>query len=212
MSRLGFDRFVQEIGEVSFDLAVTAPQAKSDVLVPLQVFRSSDELQPLADLLWSRLDGVVGPQATSALIEALWELGANVTEHSGSSGIVGAVVQNANRKEAHVDFAIGDAGIGIRQSFLNGVGGHHPNSDHEAITLALKYLVSSTGDPGRGQGIAATVEQATGLRGKVLVRSGDARRSIAPEGQEKGPLRLHENPASVPRLTGTVVAVTVPCR
>jgi hypothetical protein len=211
ISRLGFDTFMQKVGGIPCELSVTSRQSPGDVIVALQTFKTSSELQPLIDLLSSRLAGVAGPQATTALIEALWELGANVTEHSGSPGIVGAVVQRADRKEAHVDFAVGDAGIGIRESFLRGASGHHPNSDHEALTLALEYLVSSVDDPGRGQGLAATVEQATGLRGRVMIRSGDARRQIAAESQD-GPLRVRATPGSVPRLAGTLVAVTVPCR
>ncbi len=211
VSRLGFDRFVQEVGGIPCELPLTARQDPRDVLVEMRRFSSSAELTPLQDLLWNRLDGVARPDAREALLEALWELGANVLEHSQSEGIVAAVVFG-ERRQAHVEFAIGDAGIGIRQSFLKGKGSYRPNSDHEAITLATRYLVSSTDDPGRGQGLATTVEQATGLGGKVLIRTGTATRQITLDRDASGGPRLRPTAASVAHVPGTLVAVSIPCR
>jgi len=213
MSRLGFDRFVAAVAEVSCDLPFTSAQGPENILVELGTFSSSRDLLPLQDLLASRLEGIAHPQARAALEEALWELGANVTEHAVSEGVVAAFVQRAARRSgAAINFAIGDAGVGLLQSFLRGTSGYHPSSDHEAITLALQYLVSSVDDPGRGQGLSITARQALELNGRVTVRSGTARRSISarpPKGVE-----LHQagRAQSVPRLDGTIVAVSIPCR
>ena len=211
MSRLNFDGFVRSVGGADCEFAVTSRQDPKDVLVPVSVIRSSKDLQPLQNLLWERLEGVARPQSRSTLIESLWELGANVTEHSGSEGVMAAVVQRPGRREAHIDFAIGDAGVGIRKSFLQGGSGHHPNSDHQAISLALEYLVSSVNDPGRGQGLPTTVEEVTGLGGRVTIRSGTARRVLF-RNEVGGLADITSKSSSVPHLDGTLVAVSLPCR
>jgi hypothetical protein len=211
ISRLGFDRFIRDVADVQCEMDLTSSQQPGHVLVEMRLFRSGDELQPLYDLLEDRLAGVAGPQSHSALIEALWELGGNAVEHSGAPGIAAAVVQGAKRRDTHVDFVVADAGKGIRQSFLEGSRGLKPTSDHEALTLALEYLVSSVKDPGRGQGLATTVEQATGLRGRVMIRSGDARRLMMAETGPSG-TSIKPAPSSVPPLRGTIVAVSLPCR
>jgi hypothetical protein len=213
LSNLGFDRFSREVGGVTLALPIMTPRKASDVIVELRTFSSSEELQPLQDLLWDRLEGTRSSHLRSAMVEALWELGANVTEHSGSMGIFAACVQRPNRKDAHVAFAVGDAGKGLRRSFLEGSRRHHPASDHEAITLALTYLVSSVTDAGRGQGLTTTVKQALELQGKVTVRSGAARRVITCSLRwYPATLHLSGTPYSVPQLPGTLIAADLPCR
>lgn len=210
MSRLGFDDLVREAASVDCRFPVAAQQAERDVLVTLRKFETSGDLLPLQDFLWDRLDGVVGPGSRAALGEALWELGANVTEHSHSPGVMAAVVQGGGRRDSYVHFAIGDAGIGIRRSFWEG-GRYHPPSDHEAIRLATKYLVSSKPESGRGQGLTETVEQVVGLDGRVTIRTGEAKRVIS--SRRDGPsLEQVSTNASVPSLAGTVVCVVLPCR
>ncbi len=212
MSSLGFDQFSRNVGGVTCSLPVTTSAKSGDVIVGLQTFSSSGELQPLQDLLWDRLEGARISNIRTALVEALWELGANVTEHSGSIGIVAACVQRPNRKDAHVALAIGDAGKGLRRSFLEGARRQHPASDHEAITLALTYLVSSLADSGRGQGLTTTVKQALSLQGRVTIRSGNARRTITHSRWDPDNLHQSGTAASVPTLPGTLVAADLPCR
>ncbi len=211
LSRLGFDDFVREVAGLDCMLPVIGHQDVSDVLVPLNVIHSSSDLQPIQDLLETRLSGVKLAQARVALTEALWELGANVTEHAKASGVAAAVVQRANRKGEHVDLAICDAGIGLRESFLRGSRRYHPATDHEAIELAIKYLVSSSGEQGRGQGLATVIEETTGLSGQVIVRSGSGRRTLSRDYSVKDALKVAHMAASVPRVRGTVVYVRVPC-
>jgi hypothetical protein len=215
MSSLGFERFVQDTGRAACTLPITTSPRPADVIVELRTFSSSEQLQPLQDLLWDRLGRTRNSHLRDALVEALWELGANVTEHSGSMGIVAACVQRPNRRDAHVAFAVGDAGKGLRRSFLEGSRPNHPATDHEAITLALTYLVSSVTDAGRGQGLTTTVKQAVELKGKVVVRSGTARRSITSSRWNPAKLStLHLSGAasSVPELPGMLVAADLPCR
>ncbi|MCA1694605.1 MAG: ATP-binding protein, partial [Actinobacteria bacterium] len=133
----------------------------------------------------------------------LWELVANALEHSGAHALLmGQVYLDGERPDHHrrVQIAIGDAGRGIRASFLES-GTRSPANDTEAIELALQYLVSSVADPGRGQGLTTTVEQATALEGHVVVRSGDARVTVDGSGSRS---------EQVQPIDGTVVGVSLP--
>jgi hypothetical protein len=211
LSRLGLDNFIRDTVNIDCYLPVISRQSDSGIIVEIQWFRCSDDLIPLERLLFERLEGIAGPQSREALCAAMWELGANVTEHAEARGIVAAIVQGTGKKDQHIDFAIGDVGIGIRESFLRGDGKHRPATDHKAVKLAVEYLVSSLADPGRGQGLSTTVEEATGLGGMVIVRSGNERLTISRK-RDTGNLDRLQRSISVPRLPGTLVAVRVPCR
>jgi len=215
LSRLGFDDFTSDVIGLDCALGISADsKAPSDVLVDIRTFESSSDLTPLQNLLWDKLDEVA-PARLAMFDEALVELVANVTEHSHGQGLVAAVVQAERRADSHIDLVIGDSGIGIRESFLSRPDcGRFPATDHEAITLALEYLVSSVpGDKGRGQGLTTTVESALALEGRVVIRSGSARRIMYREQGIKGqPGAERAKPTSVPNLSGTIVAVRVPCR
>ena len=89
-------------------------------------------------------------------------------------GIVAAQLYRDGDPPDHdgtVQLVVGDAGRGIRDSFEQSEK-WHPSSDVEAIEGCVRYLVSSVDDSGRGQGPTSTIEQVTGLRGEVIVRSG----------------------------------------
>jgi hypothetical protein len=211
ISRLGFDDFFKDHAGVECELEIAHHQEPRDVLVPFQTIRTSGDLLPLQDMLEQRLARVGSAQSRAALNEALWELGANVTEHSDSPGVVGAVVQRPNRKGEHIDFAIGDGGIGIMGSFLRAKGQHRPESDHEAIELATQYLVSSIDDPGRGQGLHYVIEQVSELNGTVVIRSGTAKRTIVRKSISKKEYGTVAKSESVIPVSGTLVFVSIPC-
>lgn len=99
-----------------------------------------------------------------------------------------------------VQVAIGDAGIGIRRSFLDS-GRRQPNDDLAAIGLALEYLVTSVDDPGRGQGLSTAAEQVTALEGHLVVRSGTGRVTLSRDEKTEEP---------VPLLAGTLVCMSLP--
>ncbi len=210
LTRLGFDRFLRTFGGVPCEPPSVTYGMDKSIVVDVTIFDRAADLIPLQDLLYSRLEGMAGPQTRDAIGEALWELGTNVTTHAGSRGVVAAAVQGTKRKDRHIDFVVGDAGIGIRESFLRARSRYFPPTDHKAIELAVQYLVSSTDDPGRGQGLHTTVEVATSLNGRVVVRSGNARRTMSRKKRSYGWENVDEA-ASVPRLAGTMVAVRIPC-
>jgi hypothetical protein len=93
---------------------------------------------------------------------------ANALEHSGADALIMGQVYTAPRGKApdhdgRVQVVIGDAGKGIRESFLQ-TGLHAPATDRAAIELALEYLVSSVDDRG--------VARASPPRGSRLSRLG----------------------------------------
>jgi len=137
------------------------------------------------------------------ITEGLWELVANALEHSGADALLMGQVYERGEPPDHdrrVQIVIGDAGRGIRASSLES-GTRLRADDAEAIELALQYLVSSVPDPGRGQGLTTTVEQATALEGTVVVRSGAARATVDPRGSRIEPAEP---------IGATVVAISLP--
>jgi hypothetical protein len=200
LTRMGFVTFLRDAG-----LTQLAPRAFSDrggVVVPLTRLATVFEAEQLSQLLWANA-GRWDAQVLEALTEGLWELVANALEHSGSDALLmGQVYERGEPPDhhQHVQVVIGDAGRGIYASFLES-GTWSPNDDGEAIELALQYLVSSVADPGRGQGLTATVEQATALRGKVVVRSGGARVTVDSRGSRT---------QRVEPVGATVVGISLP--
>ncbi len=143
------------------------------------------------------------PQVVEATLEGLWELAANALEHSGSEAVIMGEVYRQGDLPHHrnrVQVTIGDAGIGIRRSFLDS-GRHQPHDDLTAIELALEYLVTSVDDPGRGQGLFTAAEQVTALEGHLVARSGTARVTLSRDGT---------NRETVPLLAGTLVCMSLP--
>src|SRR5467141_2577283 len=141
--------------------------AGPDRVLPIQAFRSIADYEQLANLVWDRLQGHVDPEVLSALYETLQEVGANVIEHSQTTaGLIAAQVYRRNTPDEYVLLAIGDCGVGIRQT----LSARYPNaSDSAALKLALSENVSASGEPGRGQGLPSTAKLVTDLLGRVVV-------------------------------------------
>lgn len=200
LDAMGFTRFLREVGHPG--AAGSAPSSRGDVVVPLTQVTTVFEAEQLSRLLWAnaaRWDA----QVLEALSEGLWEIVANALEHSGAHAVLMGQVYWDGEPPDHyqrVQIAIGDAGRGIRASFLES-GTQSPANDTEAIELALQYLVSSVPDLGRGQGLTTTVEQATALQGRVVVRSGGSRVVVDGSGASA---------QQVQPLAGTLVGISLP--
>jgi hypothetical protein len=205
LSAMGFRDFLATLG-ADFELPATPTIKAPDVLVPLSAASDSGGSQALSNLLWEQLEGHVSAQVLHAMYEGVLEMVSNAREHSGTDALIMGQVYWAARggttpdHDDRVQVVIGDTGRGIRQSFLDS-GTHSPDSDLDAIHLALEYLVSSVADPGRGQGLYTTMELVTETQGRMLVRSGDARVSITSEGRQDD---------AVPYLPGVIVALSLP--
>ena len=204
LAAMGFGDFLAQVGKPGLLPDASVPD--SDVVAPLRSAADTGGEEALSHLLWGQLRDRVDPQVLAAITEGVWEIVANALEHSGSDASVMAQVYSAQRgrrpdHKNRVQLVIGDVGRGIRASFLES-GAREPQTDLEAIDLALRYLVSSiVDDPGRGQGLSTTMEQVVGLGGQMVIRSGTGKISIDAGGREED---------TVAALPGVVVGLSLP--
>ncbi|HXQ88028.1 MAG TPA: ATP-binding protein, partial [Solirubrobacterales bacterium] len=205
LAAMGFDGFLSEVGQP--EIGSSEAFETSGVVVPLRSASDSGGEQAVSQLLWDQLHEKVDPQVLAALSEGVWEMVANGLEHSGADAAVMAQVYRADRggrppdHDDKVQVVIADIGRGIRASLASSPA-HEPASDIDAIDLALEYLVTSVyEDRGRGQGLSTTLEQVTGLGGKMVIRSGAGKVVV-----ENGDRQREE----VPGLPGTIVALSLP--
>jgi hypothetical protein len=175
---------------------------RRDTLIELERFDDSFGSHRLASFIWERLAGGVDGEVVNQLFEAAGELGQNVVEHAGSpvGGFIAAQRYKAGAPEERIVVAVGDVGVGIRES-LRARYGDMP--DAKAIRRAIQWNVSSIPDEGRGQGLPGVVEGVKALGGVVWIRSGAASRMVT-----RGQARTFE----VSRLQGTIVGARLPCR
>ena len=141
--------------------------------IELQRFDDSHGSDRLATFIWERLEGGADGEVVNQLFEATGELGQNVVEHAGSpvGGFVAAQRYKAGAPEERIIVAVGDVGVGIRESLRPRYG---DMTDGEAITAAIRWNVSSVPEEGRGQGLPGVVDGVRGLDGVVWIRSGAA--------------------------------------
>ena len=188
--------------DVGGGLPRVAERDRRDTLIELQRFDDSHGSHRLATFIWERLEGGADGEVVNQLFEATGELGQNVVEHAGSpaGGFVAAQRYKAGAPEERIIVAVGDVGVGIRESLRPRYG---DMTDGEAITQAIRWNVSSVMEEGRGQGLPGVVEGVRGLDGVVWIRSGAASRTIT---------RGRATTIGVSRLQGTIVGARLPCR
>lgn len=134
-----------------------AERDRRDTLIELQRFDDSHGSHRLASFIWDRLEGGADGEVVNQLFEATGELGQNVVEHAGSpvGGFVAAQRYKAGAPEERIIVAVGDAGIGIRESLRPRYG---DMTDRQAITQAIRWNVSRVLEQGRGQGLPGVVD------------------------------------------------------
>jgi hypothetical protein len=183
-------------------LSRVAERDRRDTLIELERFQDTHGSDRLAAFIWDRIGGGADAEVVIQLFEATGELGSNVVEHAGSpvGGFVAAQRYKAGTPEERIVVAVGDAGIGIRESLRPRYG---DLTDGDAIRRAIQWNVSSIADEGRGQGLPGVVDGVKGLGGTVWIRSGAASRRVT-----RGQARTFE----VSRLQGTIVGARLPCR
>lgn len=202
LSRMGFQTVLNRYSCLqSSELPAVRSTSLTKVLLELQTFEDSLQIDKLSALIWNRLDGRVSPQSLDAIYIGLGEIADNVRYHAGTFwGYVTAQTYSTDTPQERIAFAIGDIGIGIRKALAR----HRPNTDLEAIKLALTYEVSGIDDPGRGVGIPTTVKAVTGLGGSVHIKTGVDSVDILKEGTIENMQTKH--------LAGTIIGIEVPCR
>lgn len=183
-------------------LPKVAERDRRDTLIELQRFDDSHGSHRLATFIWERLEGGADGEVVNQLFEATGELGQNVVEHAGSAagGFVAAQRYKAGTPEERIIVAVGDVGVGIRESLRPRYG---DMTDGEAISQAIRWNVSRVPEEGRGQGLPGVVDGVRGLDGVLWIRSGAASRTIT---------RRWDATIEVSPLQGTIVGARLPCR
>jgi hypothetical protein len=203
LSRMHLGAVIEAFGvRVEGALPRIAERDRRDTLIELQRFDDAHGSDRLASFIWDRLEGGADGEVVNQLFEATGELGLNVVEHAGSpaGGFVAAQRYKAGMPEEWIIVAVGDVGVGIRESLRPRYG---DMTDGEAVGRAIQWHVSRVPDEGRGQGLPGVVEGVRGLDGVVWIRTGAVSRTIT---------RRRETTIGVSRLQGTIVGARLPCR
>lgn len=149
---------------VEGSLPKIAERDRRDNLIELERFQDSRGSDRLASFIWERLQGGgADGEVVNQLYEATGELGLNVVEHAGSpsGGFVAAQRYKAGTPEEWIIVAVGDVGMGIRESLRDRYGAM---TEDEAIRRAIQWYVSRVPDQGRGQGLPGVVDGVAGGR------------------------------------------------
>lgn len=145
-------------------------------LLELRRVACSEEVETLMDRVATVAEGQFGKGTTStACATALGAATENVMDHSDSP--VGAWVAAQRYRRTGLELAVVDLGRGIPSTMARNYPGL---TDLEALETALEDGVTSTGEEGRGAGLAeliAAVEQAG--NSTLVVRSGRAHLTIS---------------------------------
>lgn len=139
-------------------------------LVRFSGIDSGDDLGTLVyDKLENRTD--VYPEVAESLQNSIAELSTNVRTHAQVAH--GYAMAQTIPTRSLIKFAVGDAGIGLKKSLEENR--NQPVMDDEnAIGLAVQANITSTGERGRGSGLAEVVSSTVGFGGKVVLASGTA--------------------------------------
>ncbi len=144
-----------------------------------------------------------------AICSVLSEVCANAAEHGSSSfgayasvQAYGHIVSGARRRGEEVLVAIADGGVGVRETLArNRALVEYTTTDNDALRHALEMGVSSTGEIGRGGGLALVAGIAARSGGSLSLRSGTGRVTV---------YESRKNSRNVPEFPGTFVRVSLP--
>ena len=135
---------------------------KPDHALEPATFRSIQAAQELTDTLEKNLQdrGMGAANVRPELVEIFSELVNNAAEHCMTP------------EGAHMfDAVIADSGPGIRATLARNAAITQPDTDAEAIELAIQELASGTGNPTRGIGLWMTVTEMKKQGRKLWIHS-----------------------------------------
>ena len=172
--------------------------SESSVLLEITPIAKSDDVHSVVGRIQQKAQQIIqhelklDPKATIGFAMTLSEVCQNIIEHAGRGGWVAVQSYHWAKRLGRrvVVIAVCDAGVGFRSS-LQGAPGHIPSDrwdDATALEEAVIRGVSRFRDRGRGQGLAGARKYVGRWNGKLSVRSGTARISIAPSWDEEVPL------------------------
>jgi anti-sigma regulatory factor (Ser/Thr protein kinase)/ABC-type transporter Mla MlaB component len=137
-------------------------------------------------LAWISERTGLGEEAQSTVRKLVWDLAQNVLVHAEIGG--GIATARVDSRDATLELAVADCGIGIRESLVRGelpdVG-----DDASAVMAALRPGVTSDPGSGKGMGLYLAKRVLARNKGSLIVRSGNARVDEPTRGQVAVPLR-----------------------
>ncbi len=167
-------------GLTSEQMNVKLEGYNSKTFIPLVLFHTgaSNAESTLRENVLSAVNSILRKQLklSGSILEAVYylidELTNNVADHSRcEKGILFAQFYPTKN---YMDVCIADFGKGIKQTYLDS-GKANPNSDEEAIELAVKGKSTKDQAVSRGFGISTSRVMLTeGLKGKFFICSGNA--------------------------------------
>ena len=169
------------------------------------VFHSMTEAQQLANTLEENLlDLRIGAANVNVeVVEMFSELVNNAAEHGMSrEGAHAHVRYIPHRRSYALDVVVADSGDGIRATLSGSPTLLQPQTDSEAIGMAVQELVSGTGIPTRGIGLWMTLAEMKKPGRKMWIQSGSG--LLTMYGAAEPELKETEH------RPGTMVRLTIP--
>jgi anti-sigma regulatory factor (Ser/Thr protein kinase) len=217
-ARAGFFRHADALYELHGHVPRTRASGDSDVLLEITPVVRSDDVHEVVSRIQERSQAILSKElnldvrATMGFAMTLSEACQNIVEHAGRGGWVAVQTYTWKQRLGRrvVVIAVGDAGIGFRQSLESGNTARARSDrwdDGMALEEAVIRGVTRFRDPGRGQGLAGIRRYIGRWDGKLSVRSGSARISIVPSWDDDVPLE-----EGLPHFPGAQMQITIPER
>ena len=168
-------------------------------------FRSMQEAQELTDILEENLQErrMGAASVRPEVVEIFAELVNNAAEHGMTEvGANAHVRYMPHRRGRAFDVVVADTGEGIRATLAANPSLSLPETDSEAIRLAVQELVSGSGIPTRGIGLWMTVTEMRKPGRKLWIQSGSGLLTMYGDGEPD----LRE----IEHRPGTMVRLTIP--
>jgi hypothetical protein len=197
VSRMRLGYWLSALGALH-DLPPVREKPLGNTLLELTAFDGARGAEQLGKMV----HGAVLPSsrpAADTLFDAISEAGDNVATHSGRLRGFAAAQRVDGRRT--LLFAVGDCGRGM-QANLEQFGA---TTHREALDLALKQGVTSTGDAGRGNGLSDMAQSLLEVGGSLELLSGNTRVRIT------GNRRYYSKPADF-ELQGSILQGSLPAR
>jgi hypothetical protein len=181
LGRMNFYKGMPPNVELSRNAPVLRRTNRKTRLIEVCRVESSDNVQRLEESVWAVAQPHFGSgpmaRACVSVIAAATE---NVLDHAKSP--VGAVVAAQSYRRTGLELAVVDLGLGIPNT-LRSRSAYRGFTDIEAVERALDDGVTSTGEEGRGAGLAEIISSARRTKNSTLViQSGHAQFTLSCSG------------------------------
>jgi len=204
LGRMNFYKDMPGNVELSRQLPALRRNDLSMRLIELRRLESSDDVQRLEESVWAVAQPRFGsgPMA-KACVSVIAAATENVLDHAKSP--VGAMVAAQAYNRSGLEVAVVDLGLGIPTT-LRSRPEYRTLTDVEAVEKALQDRVTSTGEEGRGAGLAEIISSAQRTRNSTLViQSGSAQYTVS---CTDGTARIHSTRPGRP-TPGTWISLTL---